>query len=64
MANVIAGKLSLRLPAMKKVSKRRVQDVTSLAVLAPERLKSIAVGKRTDGLTAVWSEQLTRFASF
>ena len=55
MAKVTAGKLSLRLPAIKKILKRRVQDVTSLAVLAPERLKSIAVGKRTDGLTAVWS---------
>lgn len=55
-------------------SKRYVQDVVNLALLAPDVLDRIAVGEQPEGLTtgyllktrfsAVWSEQRKRVAAF
>ncbi|MCK0142244.1 hypothetical protein [Aliiroseovarius sp. F20344] len=73
LAMVIAGKTFSEIADSEGVSKRRVQDVTNLALLAPDALESIAVGEQPDGLTtdyliktrfsAVWSEQHAQFAS-
>ncbi len=73
LAMVIAGKSFSEIAASAGVSKRRVQDVTNLALLAPEVLDGIATGEQPDGLTtdyliktrfsAVWSEQRDQFAS-
>ena len=54
-------------------SKRRVQDVVDLAMLAPDALDAIASGEQTDGLTmdyqiksgfpVIWSDQHKRFSA-
>ena len=66
LAMVIAGKTFSEIADSEGVSKRRVQDVTNLALLAPEVLDRIAAGEQPDCLTtdyliktrfsAVWSE--------
>ncbi len=73
LAMVIAGKTFTEIADSEGVSKRRVQDVTNLALLAPDVLDGIATGDQPDGLTtdyliktrfsAVWSEQHAQFAS-
>lgn len=73
LAMVIAGKTFSEIADAEGVSKRRVQDVTNLALLAPEVLDRIAAGEQPEGLTtdyliktrfpAVWSEQRAQFAS-
>ena len=73
LAMVIAGKTFFEIADTEDVSKRRVQDVTNLALLAPDVLDGIATGDQPDGLTpdyliktrfsAVWSEQHAQFAS-
>ena len=72
LAMVIAGKTFSEIAASEGVSKRRVQDVTNLALLAPEVLDRIAAGEQPDGPTtdhlvktrfsAFWSEQREHFA--
>lgn len=73
LAMVIAGKTFTEIADAEGVSKRRVQDVTNLALLAPDVLDGIATGEQPEGLTtdyliktrfsAVWSEQRAQFAS-
>jgi hypothetical protein len=73
MALVIAGKTFSEIAEAEGVSKRRVQDVTNLALLAPDVLDGIATGEQPDGLTtdyliktrfpAVWSEQREQLAT-
>ncbi len=73
LAMVIAGKTFSEIADSEGVSRRRVQDVTNLAFLAPDVLDGIATGEQPDGLTtdyliktqfpSVWSEQRNQFAS-
>ncbi|WP_299154609.1 hypothetical protein [uncultured Tateyamaria sp.] len=73
LAMVVTGKTFSEIAVSEGVSKRRVQDVTNLALLAPEFLDGIATGEQPDGLTtdyliktrfsAVWSEQRQQFAA-
>ena len=70
---IIAGKTFSEIARSDGVSKRRVQDVTSLALLAPDILDGIAASEQPDGLTtdyltktrfsAVWSEQREQLAT-
>ena len=70
---VIAGKTFSEIAHSEGVSKRRVQDVTNLALLAPDVLDRIAAGEQPDGFktdhliktrfSAVWPEQLEQFAT-
>ena len=72
LAMVIAGNTFSEIADTEGVSKRRVQDVTNLALLAPDILDGIARGGQPDGLTtdylikarfsAVWSEQRKQLA--
>ncbi len=60
-------------PWLTRQGNRRVQDVTNLALLAPDVLDGIATGEQPDGFTmdyliktrfsAVWSEQREQFAA-
>lgn len=69
---IIAGKTFTEIAHAEGVSKRRVQDIVDLAMLAPDILDSIAAGEQSDGVTsdrliksgvpAVWSEQRAKFA--
>ncbi|MGX9357243.1 recombinase family protein [Roseobacteraceae bacterium S113] len=73
LAMVIAGETFSEIADSEDVSKRRVQDVVNLALLAPDVLDRTATGEQPDGLTtdyliktrfsAVWSEQHAQFAS-
>lgn len=73
LAMVIAGRTFSEIADTEGMSKRRVQDVTNLALLAPDVIDRIATGEQPDGLTtdyliktrfpAVWSEQRDRFAA-
>ena len=73
LAMVIDGKTFSEIADNEGVSKRRVQDVTNLALLAPDVLDTIATGEQPDGLStdyliktrfsAVWSEQRAQFAT-
>jgi hypothetical protein len=73
LSMVIAGKTFSEIAETDGVSKRRVQDVASLALLAPDILGSIAQGEQPEGLTtdyliktrfpAIWSEQRVQFAA-
>lgn len=70
---IIEGQTFAEIAQAEGSSKRRVQDVVNLALLAPEFLDAIALGEQTEGLTtdhliktrfaAVWSEQREQFAS-
>jgi len=72
MVMIIDGKTFAEIAQAEGTSKRRVQDVIDLALLAPDLLDAIAVGEQSDGLTsdyliksgvpAVWSEQRAQFA--
>lgn len=73
LSMVIAGKTFSEIAEVDGVSKRRVQDVASLALLAPDVLGSIVQGEQPEGLTtdyliktrfpAIWSEQREQFAA-
>ena len=73
LAMVIEGKTFSEIAGIEGVSKRRVQDVANLALLAPDVLDGIAAGEQPDGLTtdylvktrfsAIWSEQREQFAT-
>lgn len=72
MAMIIEGKTFAVIAEAEGTSKRRIQDVVDLAMLAPDMLDAIAAGEQPDGLTsdyliksgvpATWSEQRERFA--
>ena len=72
MSMIIGGKTSLEIAQAEGTSKRRVQDVVDLAMLAPDILDAIVGGEQPDGLTsdtiiksgvpAEWSEQRKLFA--
>ncbi len=72
MAMIIAGKTFAEIAESEGTSKRRVQDVVDLAVLAPDILDAIANGEQPEGLTsdhliksgvpARWSNQYAQFA--
>jgi len=73
LAEIIAGKTFREIAQSEGVSKRRIQDLTNLAMLAPEIIEAITNGESTAGLTtdyliknrfsAVWSEQRVQFAA-
>ena len=70
---IIEGKTFTEIAKTEGTSKRRVQDVIDLALLAPDVLEAIARGEQPDGLTsdyliksgfsAVWSEQHAQFTA-
>ncbi|WP_299778201.1 recombinase family protein [uncultured Roseobacter sp.] len=72
MAMIIAGKTFTEIAQAEGTSKRRVQDIVDLAMLAPDILDAIAVGEQSEGVTsdrliksgvpAVWSEQREQLA--
>ena len=67
MAMILDGKTFTEIAESECTSKRRVQDVVDLSMLAPDVLDAIAAGEQPDGLTsdylintgvpAAWSEQ-------
>ncbi|MEL7343613.1 MAG: hypothetical protein AAFN59_01990, partial [Pseudomonadota bacterium] len=73
LSMVLAGKTFSEIAEADGVSKRRVQDVASLALLAPDVLGSIVQGEQPESLTtdyliktrfpAIWSEQREQFAA-
>lgn len=73
LAMIVEGKTFAEIAAAEGVSKRRIQDVVGLALLAPDVLEAIASGAQSEGLTTdhliktgfnpVWSEQRTQFAA-
>ncbi len=52
MAMIIEGKTFTEIARAEGTSKRRVQDVVDLAMLAPDILDAIAGGEQPDGLTS------------
>jgi len=72
VAQIVAEKAFTEIAQAGGTSKRRVQDVVDLAMLAPDVLDAIAAGEQTDTLTsdyliksgvpAAWSEQRAQFA--
>ncbi len=72
MAMILNGKTFAEIAEADGTSKRRVQDVVDLAMLAPDILDVIANGEQPDGLTsdyliksgvpAAWSDQRAQFA--
>lgn len=70
---LIEGKSFSEIAEAEDVSKRRVQDVVNLALLAPDILEGIATGEQPEGLTtdyliktrfsAIWLEQREQFAA-
>lgn len=62
LAMVIAGKTFSEIADSEGVSKHRVQDVTNLALLAPDVLDRIATGEQPDDLTTDYLIE-TRFSS-
>ncbi|MCB1328361.1 MAG: recombinase family protein [Maritimibacter sp.] len=73
LAMIIDGKTFAEIAQAEGTSKRRVQDIVDLAMLAPELLGAIAKGEQPEGLTsdyliksgfpAIWSEQQQYFAA-
>ncbi|RMA43743.1 recombinase family protein [Rhodophyticola porphyridii] len=73
LAMIIQGKTFAEIAETEGTSKRRVQDVIDLAMLAPDILDAIANGEQPEGLTsdylvklgvpAVWTDQRDLFAS-
>lgn len=67
LAMVIDGKSFSEIAEVENVSTRRVQDITNLALIAPDILDAITLGEKSDGLStdyliktrfsAIWSEQ-------
>lgn len=72
MAMILRGKTFTEITHAEGTSKRRVQNVVDLAVLAPDMLEAIANGEQPyalwsdylikSGVPAAWSEQRERFA--
>ena len=72
MAMILDGSTFAEIAEAEGTSKRRVQDVVDLAMLAPDVLDAIATGEQPDSLTsdhliktgvpAVWSDQHKAFA--
>ncbi len=72
LAMIIRGKTFAEIAEAEGTSKRRVQDVIDLAILAPDILDAIANGQQPEGLTsdylvksgvpAVWTDQRDVFA--
>jgi DNA invertase Pin-like site-specific DNA recombinase len=72
MAMILSGKTFAEIADAEGTSKRRVQDVVDLAMLAPDILDAIASGEQPDGLSsdyliksgvpASWPEQREQFA--
>ncbi len=70
---IIGGRTFSEIAEEEGISKRRVQDVIDLAMLAPDVLEAIAAGEQPDGLTtdyliksgfaAIWSDQHKQFAA-
>ena len=68
---IIEGQTFGELAEVEGTSKRRIQDIVDLALLAPNVLDAIASGNQPDGLTtdylikqgfpAIWSEQRKQF---
>ncbi|WP_299663123.1 recombinase family protein [uncultured Ruegeria sp.] len=73
LAMIVAGRTFSEIDEEEGISKRRVQDVVDLAMLAPDVLDAIAAGEQPDGLTTdyliksgfptIWSEQRQQFAA-
>ncbi|WP_170335481.1 recombinase family protein [Ruegeria arenilitoris] len=73
LAMIIDGRTFSEIAESEGTSKRRVQDVVDLAMLAPDVLEAIAAGDQPDGLTtdyliksgfpAIWSDQHQQFAA-
>ena len=70
---IIDGKTFAEIAEAEGTSKRRVQDLTDLALLAPDVMNAIATGEQPYGLTtdyliktgfsAIWSVQGEKFAT-
>ena len=70
---ILEGKTFAEIAYAEGTSKRRIQDVVDLALLAPDVLDAIAAGEQPDGLSsdyliksgvpAIWSEQRETFAT-
>jgi len=73
LAMIVDGRTFSEIAESEGTSKRRVQDVVDLAMLAPDILDAIAAGEQPDGLTtdylikagfpAIWSDQHKQFAA-
>lgn len=73
LAMIIEGKTFTEIAEAEGTSKRRVQDIVDLAMLAPELLDAIAKGEQPERLTsdyliktgfsAIWSEQRQQFVA-
>jgi site-specific DNA recombinase len=73
LALIIEGKTFAEIAEAEGTSKRRVQDVIDLALLAPDVTNAIVNGEQPDSLTtdylvktgfsAIWAEQSEKFAS-
>lgn len=72
LSQIIAGRTFAEIVKAEGVSKRRIQDLTNLALLAPETIKAVVSGESPSALTtdyliknrfsAIWSEQSAQFA--
>ncbi|MEW9922322.1 recombinase family protein, partial [Marimonas sp. MJW-29] len=72
MSLILAGMTFAEIANAEGTSKRRIQDVVDLAMLAPDVPDAIAAGEQPEGLTsdyliktgvpAIWSEQRAQFA--
>ena len=72
LAMITEGKTFTEIAETDGTSKRRIQAVIELALLAPESLDAIAIGEQPIGLTsdylvktgfsAIWAEQHKQFA--
>jgi hypothetical protein len=72
LALIIEGKTFAEIAEAEGTSKRRVQDVVDLALLAPDVMNAVATGVQPDGLStdyqiktgfsAIWAEQGKTFA--
>ena len=72
MSMVLSGMTFNEIAQAEHISKRRIQDVVDLAMLAPDVLDAIAAGEQPVGMTsdyliksgvpALWSEQRAQFA--
>nr|WP_302477810.1 recombinase family protein [Ruegeria arenilitoris] len=73
LAMIVDGRTFSEIAESEGTSKRRVQDVVDLAMLAPDVLDAIAAGEQPDRLTtdylikssfpAIWSDQHKQFAA-
>ena len=70
---VIDGKSFSEIAQIENVSTRRVQDITNLALIAPDILDAITLGEKPNGLStdyliktrfsAIWPEQRAQFSA-